>query len=155
MIERGARSTWIPENYGDATDWSFYEGNWYCGSTDPRRLALEEEMETSGTLTAIYLRLDHGAHGTWPPQYRTHVSVYKKTLDTGVLTLIAESDDDAAQGTYEVVHTVNAFTGMSSTFAAGEKLFIRVESEGGTNAVAGTRVIGASLAQSFSDVRPV
>jgi hypothetical protein len=158
-FERAVRAPWIPEAFGVSSNWSYSynaDGIWYCLTTDELHIACEEAMDTGGTLNSIYLRLKHGAHASnWPPQYYTHVSVYKKSLDTGVLTLITECDDDASQSSYEDVHEVaDLTTGLSATFAPGDRLFIRVATEHGTNAVTGTRVIGASVGMTLTELKP-
>lgn len=155
--ERGLRAPWVPEAFGTYSNWGYNydsDGCWHCGTTDELRIACEETMETGGTLTGVDIRIKHGTHGTWPPQYRSHVSLYKKDIYDASLTLIDDKDADASQEAYEGV-TLVTWTGLSETFDPHERLYIRVATEHGTNAVVGTELVGGTVTQSFTELRQV
>jgi hypothetical protein len=161
---RQLRAPWVPEDFGVSTNWGYNyddDGCWYCKTTDELRIACEETIELAGTLNGIYLRLINGAHSSnWPPEYPTKVQVYKKDCSARTMTLLKEVSDSTGQSFYEDEHTITIETNASDetlaeTFTSDERLYIRVCTEHGTNAVTGTEVIGGSIRMAFSELRPV
>jgi hypothetical protein len=151
-VPRQPRANWYPE----VGTWTYGNGIW-TASDNGENLVLDEQIETNATLDEVYIYLDCSAHGgNWPPEYPTHVALYKRSASAGTMTLITEMDDPLVpsyQANYEAQHQI-IFGELDTTFTYGERLFVRLTTEHGTYAAgSGTTVSGARLSSYFTDLR--
>jgi hypothetical protein len=154
QVAREPFGIWIPHDEGYGA-WSRLYGIYAAATADQSLLHLLERIESGASLGAVSVYVRGPTGQTVAAEHPLHCKLHRYNMTTDVATLIAEANDPYGYGTnYFAPHPIS-FSSLSETFTSAERLRIEISSPYGDDAVAGVRVLGASLLLNFTSMRPV
>ena len=137
-------------------DWYGVDGiSWTVQVNEQRRLWFRVPVPAHLTVDTVQVYWDGPGHLTWPPANKTTFNLYRVNCSTGARALITTQADTSVQATYESAHAVVVGTGLGETFGTGEIMMIEMVTESGTDAVAGSKWIGAEMKVTFEELHGI